>query len=41
VIPINNRTAAGPGFIGQLHFYIDDIFPSVFGRPVSEMVFGK
>lgn len=41
VIPVNQRTARGVGVIAQLHFFLDDIAPSVFGKPVSELVFGK
>lgn len=41
VIPVNQRTARGPGLIAQLHFYMDDLFPSVFGKPVSELLFAK
>ncbi len=34
MIPINNRTGKNVGVIGQLHFFLDDLFPKVFGRPL-------
>jgi hypothetical protein len=33
-IPINNRSGRGVGWIAQLHFYLDDMFPTSFGRPI-------
>jgi hypothetical protein len=33
VIPINSRTGNDVGFIAQLHFYLDDLFPHSLGRP--------
>jgi hypothetical protein len=33
-IPINSRTGSHVGFIVQLHFYLDDLFPSSIGRPL-------
>jgi hypothetical protein len=33
VIPINSRTGNDVGFIAQLHFYLDDIFPHSLGHP--------
>jgi hypothetical protein len=33
VIPINSRTGHDVGFIAQLHFYLDDLFPRGLGRP--------
>ena len=27
VVPINSRTGNDVGFIAQLHFYLDDLFP--------------
>jgi hypothetical protein len=36
VIPINSRTGNDVGFIAQLHFYLDDIFPHTIGRPLFE-----
>jgi hypothetical protein len=34
VIPINSRTGNDIGFITQLHFYLDDLFPHSLGRPL-------
>jgi hypothetical protein len=34
VIPINSRTGNDVGFVGQLHFYLDDLFPHSIGRPL-------
>jgi len=34
VIPINSRTGSDLGFIAQLHFYLDDLFPKSLGRPL-------
>ena len=34
VIPINSRTGSNVGFIAQLHFYLDDLFPHSIGRPL-------
>jgi hypothetical protein len=34
VIPINSRTGNNVGFIAQLHFYLDDLFPHSLGRPL-------
>jgi len=36
VIPINSRTGNDVGFIAQLHFYLDDLFPHSIGRPLFE-----
>jgi hypothetical protein len=33
-IPINNRSGRGVGWIAQLHFYLDDMFPKSIGRPL-------
>jgi hypothetical protein len=30
VIPVN----AGVGYLGQLHLYLDDIFPTTYGQPL-------
>jgi hypothetical protein len=32
-IPINRASGSQVGWIVQLHFYLDDLFPSMFGRP--------
>ena len=34
LIPINRQSGSGVGVIGQLHLYLDDIFPSTIGRPL-------
>lgn len=34
IVPINKRTAESVGVIGQVHFYLDDLFPRTLGRPL-------
>jgi hypothetical protein len=34
VIPMNRQSGSSVGIIGQLHFYLDDIFPNTIGRPI-------
>lgn len=34
VVPVNRASGHGLGFIAQLHFYIDDIFPHSLGKPI-------
>ena len=34
IVPINQRTGNSVGVIGQVHFYLDDLFPRSFGRPL-------
>jgi hypothetical protein len=34
IIPINRASGKGVGWVAQLHFYLDDIFPSTIGRPI-------
>jgi hypothetical protein len=34
IIPINRASGHGLGGLVQLHFYLDDIFPNSFGRPL-------
>lgn len=34
VVPVNHASGHGLGFMAQLHFYIDDIFPNSLGRPI-------
>lgn len=34
VVPINKRTGESVGLIGQVHFYLDDLFPRSLGRPL-------
>jgi hypothetical protein len=34
MIPVNDRTGPNVGILGHLHFYLDDLFPKTFGRPI-------
>lgn len=34
MIPVNSESGTGVGFIGQLHLYLDDMFPTTFGQPL-------
>ena len=34
VLPINAASGKHPGFIVQLHFFLDDIFPNSIGKPL-------
>ncbi|MGH6741092.1 MAG: hypothetical protein ACREDY_19065, partial [Bradyrhizobium sp.] len=34
LIPINRQSGTAVGFIAQLHFFLDDIFPNSIGRPI-------
>ena len=34
LIPANARSGSHVGVLAQLHFYLDDLFPSVFGHPL-------
>lgn len=34
IIPVNRQSGTSVGIIGQLHFYLDDIFPNTLGRPI-------
>lgn len=34
VLPMNRESGHGVGFIAQLHFYIDDLFPHSLGKPI-------
>ena len=34
VIPVNNRSGSRVGWIAQLHFFLDDLFPTTIGRPI-------
>jgi hypothetical protein len=36
VIPINRHTGNNVGVLAQLHFYLDDVFPQIFGKPLFE-----
>jgi hypothetical protein len=33
-IPINSRSGRSVGWIAQLHFYLDDMFPTTLGKPI-------
>ena len=34
IVPINDASGQGTGFRAQLHFYLDDLFPSTLGKPL-------
>jgi hypothetical protein len=34
MIPINRASGSGVGVLGQLHIYLDDLFPTTIGRPL-------
>jgi hypothetical protein len=34
MIPVNRQSGTNVGVIGQLHFFLDDIFPTTLGRPI-------
>jgi hypothetical protein len=34
IIPVNRRSGSGVGAVAQLHFFLDDLFPRTFGRPL-------
>ena len=36
ILPANHASGHGIGGLIQLHFYLDDIFPNSYGRPISE-----
>jgi len=36
IIPTNSLSGHGIGGVVQLHFYLDDLFPSSIGRPISQ-----
>jgi hypothetical protein len=36
IIPINRVSGKGVGLLAQLNFFLDDIFPTTFGRPVID-----
>lgn len=35
ILPINSSTPVRHGWIAQLHFFMDDLFPRSFGRPLA------
>jgi len=34
IVPLNRRSGSGVGAVVQLHFFLDDLFPRSFGRPL-------
>ena len=34
VLPVNHASGTGVGFLGQLHLYLDDMFPTTIGKPL-------
>jgi hypothetical protein len=34
MIPVNRQSGSNVGAIGQIHFFLDDIFPNSIGRPI-------
>lgn len=34
IVPINRDSGGNVGVMGQLHFYLDDMFPNSLGRPI-------
>ncbi|HEY2886337.1 MAG TPA: hypothetical protein VGJ08_14085 [Rhizomicrobium sp.] len=34
IIPVNRQSGTNVGVIGQLHLYLDDIFPTTIGKPL-------
>jgi hypothetical protein len=34
IVPLNREAGSGPGFRAQLLFFLDDLIPSVFGKPL-------
>jgi len=34
IVPINHRTGGGTGVLMQLHFFLDDLFPTSVGKPL-------
>ncbi len=34
IIPVNDRTGKNVGIRGQLHFFLDDLFPNSIGKPL-------
>jgi hypothetical protein len=36
ILPVTHASGHGVGGLVQLHFYLDDIFPTSFGKPVME-----
>jgi hypothetical protein len=34
MVPVNRASGTGVGFLGQLHLYLDDMFPATLGQPL-------
>jgi len=34
LLPLNRRTGSGVGAIAQVHFFLDEMWPTVFGKPI-------
>ena len=34
VIPVSNASGNRVGWLAQLHFFLDDLFPQTVGRPI-------
>jgi hypothetical protein len=34
IIPVNGQSGSNIGVVGQLHLYLDDMFPTTLGRPL-------
>ena len=34
MIPVNRQSGSNIGAIGQVHFFLDDIFPNSIGHPI-------
>jgi hypothetical protein len=37
IVPVNRASGYGVGAMGQLHLYLDDIFPDTHGQPVHRI----
>jgi hypothetical protein len=33
---MNSASGRGVGVVGELHFFLDDIFPNSLGKPISQ-----
>ena len=34
IVPVNAQSGTNVGFVGELHFFLDDIFPNSLGKPL-------
>jgi hypothetical protein len=34
MLPVNRASGTGVGFLGQLHLYLDDMFPNTIVQPL-------